>query len=100
MGRLHGAGYDGQHKDAALADQSLLCVMQYATGEGSRTVMLPGDEEMGESMQAAEGAELDEPGHREVCNPGYSVNPGRNTVHLPAHDESGEPCMDHDAPEG
>ena len=43
--------------------------MQYATGEGggSRTVMLPGDEEMGESLQAAEGAELDEPGHREVC---------------------------------
>ena len=30
-------------------------------------MMLPGDEEMGESMQAAEGAELEEPGHREVC---------------------------------
>ena len=51
------------------AGQSLLYVTQDATGEGggSRTVMLPGDEEMGESMPAAEATELDEPGHREVC---------------------------------
>ena len=73
-GRLCSAGHDGQQRDAGSAqhaDHGALDVTQYATGEGggSRTVMLPGDEEMGESMQAADGADQDEPGHREVCSP-------------------------------
>ena len=48
-------------------------------------MMLPGDEEMDESTQAAEGAELEEPGHREVCSHENLVRSGRNAFRLPAH---------------
>ena len=60
-------------------------------------MMLPGDEEMGESMQAAESAELDEPGHREVCSHGNLGRSGRNTFRLPAHHESAKPYIMYDA---